>query len=131
MECCLIRDIFWGIFRKYSVCFVFVKMFTSGYKPVTELTFWSLPVHIGCTAVTKIMYARTIRNTTKKKSLSRDKPWSLFISSGNICIRIRALHFYVGFCRRVKSLRRSARRYGNAKIFLRARGTNAKRISES
>lgn len=67
----------------------------------------------------------------QKKSLSRDKPWSVFISNGDICVRIRALHFYAGFCRRVESLQRSARRYGNAKIFLRARGTNAKRISES
>lgn len=126
----LIRGIFWSIFRKkYLVCFVFVKMFTTGYKPRS----W----HSGHCS-THWMYGRNKNNVCsddqkyrKKKSLSRDKPWSLFISSGNICIRIRALHFYVGFCRRVKSLRRSARRYGNAKIFLRTRGTNAKRISES
>lgn len=121
------RSVFQGISKKFLVCSAFVKMFTPGYKPVTS---WSLTVHILCTDVTKIIYAPTIGNTTKK-SLSRDKLWSVFISGGNICVRIRALHFYAGFCRRVESLRRYAQRYGNAKIFLRARGTNAKRISES
>lgn len=100
-------------------------MFTAGYKLVTGLTSLQYIGH-----VTKIIYARTIRNIGEKNRC-RVINRSVFISSDDICVRIRALHFYAGFCRRVESLRRSARRYGNAKIFLRARGTNARRISES
>lgn len=55
------------ISKIFPARFAFVKMFAAGCKPVTGLTSRSLQcTHAQRTGVTKIIYARAIRNITKK-----------------------------------------------------------------